>query len=64
MNDVLKGIKVWLKKERNRLKKERSAPIDHSIHPDIREGNDLFMYSRLECVEDLLDEIKELENGN
>ena len=60
-NDILEIVKTLINDEIVRENRERNAPIDHSIPPDIREANELYGYGRLRCAEDLLDEIKELQ---
>jgi len=62
MDDAFTKVLILIEKELAEIIEERDAPIDYSIHPDIREGNGLINFGREQFAKTLLNKIKELEN--
>lgn len=62
MDDAFTKVLILIEKELAEIIEERDAPIDYSIHPEIREQNGLYHFGREQCAKALLGKIKQLEN--
>lgn len=62
MDDAFTKVLILIEKEIAEINEEFNAPVDYSIHPDIREENDAYIFGRLQCAKALLVKIMQLEN--